>query len=196
MSSKVKNGHEYIRVFRTVEPRKNQQCILQDNGYYYYSDYHDWKNHTMFHLGDIVFFNHGLICNDPISDVGIGTLGMIIDKQLKFDKNIKGTWEKIMLKDCPMEEYSDNNFEVCYQIIKVDGDLTNFDSINCLTTLDNAKEYFHTLLECKKEIESYNIKIKEIQDKREELYKNLADFKVCDAYNMLYVQPYKGDEEA
>lgn len=184
MNTYVKDGHEYMRAFRSKTPEKNQRCIQQDNGYYYYIDYDNWKIYTKFHIGDVVLFNNGLDCSNPI---GLGVLSVITDKELFFNEN--GMWHQID-KYVPFTEYSEDGVEIRYKFMTANGDLTTSHSIKNFATLDNVQNYFAELLKRKKEMQFYDTKIKEIQQARDTYCKSLEDFVIDGSYDMLYEKPY------
>lgn len=187
----IKDGHEYIKVFRRKIPAENQQCIKQDEEYYYYSNYYSWRNYTKFHIGDVILFNNGLDYSNP---VGLGELSVIANITLQFNEN--GIWHEVKNKNISFVEYSYDSFEVYYQAIRSNGSLIYFDPIKCFATLDNIDKYFNELLERKKKIDIYTAKIIEIEKERDTYCDNLTDFKIDGSYDMLYVQPYKGDERS
>lgn len=185
----IKDGHEYIKVFRRKTPAENQQCIKQDEEYYYYSDYYNWRNYTKLHVSDVVLFNNGLDCSNP---VGLGILSVIVGTALQF--NEKGIWHKVKNEHIPFVEYSYDSFEVYYQAMRANGSLICFNPIECFATLDNVDKYFDELLKRKRTIESYTAKVMEIEKERDTCCDALEDFKIDGSYDMLYVRPYEGDE--
>lgn len=176
ISSYIENGHEYIKVFRSKTVFENQLRIMIDDYYYYYADDCNWKSRTALNIGDMVLFNNGIDCHRPI---GIGTISVVSDKALSF--NEEGKWQRVKGQNI---EYSYNSFEVQYQVMKANGELICFNPIKVFATLDNVKKYLNMLLVGKKELLSYNEKIREAEE----------DFRIHGSYDMLYVRPYEGDE--
>lgn len=192
MNTHIKDGHEYMRAFRSKTLIENQKCIQQDKGFYYYMDYDNWENYTRLHIGDVVLFNNRFNCSNPI---GLGVLGVITDKELFFNEN--GTWHQVKDKYMPFTEYSENGVEICYKFITANGDLNPFatsHSINNFATLDNVQSYFAELLKRKKEMQFYDTKVKEAEQARDTYCKSLEDFKIDGSYDMLYEKPYEGDK--
>lgn len=189
----IKDGHEYIKVFRSktpVENLENQQNIGRGNkGYYYYIDYNNWKNYTKLHIGDVVLFNNGFNCSNPI---GLGTLAVIVDIELFFSED--KIWHQVKDENISFIEYSENSVEVCYKAMTVYGDLTTSYPIENFATLDNVQNYFAELLKRKKKMQFYDTKVKEAEQARDTYCKSLEDFKIDGSYDMLYEKPYEGDK--
>lgn len=185
----VKDGHEYMRAFRSKTPVKNQRCIQQDNGYYYYMDYDNWKIYTKLHIGEIVLFNNGFDCSNPI---GLGVLSVITDKELFFNEN--GMWHQVKDKYMPFTEYSENGIEICYKSMTANGNVATSHSIKNFATLYNVHNYFNKLLKRKREMQFYDTKVKEAEQARDTYCKSLEDFEIDGSYDMLYEKPYEGDK--
>lgn len=184
----IKDGHEYIKIFRSPTIVENHLCITQDNDYYYYACDSNWKGNTELHDNEIV------LCNDLNKKGEFGTIGMIVNKSLRQTKN--SHWEEETHQSYAdstgqtTREYSKDAFEVIYHFIDSRASRFHYE-IGKFATIKTVQTYFKEIAMYERKINNMWLQIDQLSNNKDKILTELQDFRENKSYDMLYVEPYK-----
>lgn len=183
----IKNGHEYVKAFRSETIVENYLCIAQDDEYYYYVCDSNWRGNTKLHNNEVV------LCNNEDEENKIDTIGMILTKYLMRTENPH--WRKETHQSYAdstgqtTREYSKDAFEVIYRFIE--SHAVSFSCpINHFATIENIKTYFKQLTIYEEKIQNIDSQRQQIDKERKNIIDELVDYQNNKSYNVMYVEPY------